>query len=193
MRTLTKGELARKAIHYTASLIPLIYYFFVERRTALIILGIISVIMLVAEVSRMLVPPLFSLYLKIFGWMIREHETKNSLTGATFVFIGSFLTIFFFPKDIATTVLLFLTIGDPTACLFGMSFGKIKIFNKTLEGTLAFVISSFIATIWIPGIPLHVKLVGVITAAAVELLPKNFDDNIAIPIISGIVISLLGL
>lgn len=192
MRTLTKGELARKAIHYTASLIPLLYYFFFERRTALVILGIISVVILVAEVSRMLIPALSSLYLRIFGWMIREHEAKNSLTGATFVFIGSFLTIFFFPREIATTVLLFLTVGDPTACLFGMSFGKIKIFNKTLEGTLAFVVSSFIATIWVPGIPLHVKFAGVITAAAVELLPKKFDDNIAIPIISGIIISLLG-
>ncbi|MBO8130448.1 MAG: hypothetical protein H0Z29_02900 [Candidatus Marinimicrobia bacterium] len=193
MRKLTKGEIARKVIHFTASLIPIIYYFFVERRTALVILGILTVIFLFAEVLRMLIPNLYDLYLKIFGWMLRSHEAKYNLTGATYVFIGSFLTIFFFPKDVATTVLLFLTIGDSTACILGMKYGRIKIFNKTLEGSLAFTISSLIATIWITSIPFHIKIVGVLVAALVELLPKKFDDNISIPIISGLIITILGI
>ncbi len=192
MNRIKEGELARKAIHYNASLIPIIYYFFVDRQIALIILGGFSAAMIFAEILRMRNPLSRNLYVKIFGWMTRSHEYEGHFTGATYVFLGSFFTIFLFPKEIAVIVLLFLSVGDPTACLVGLSIGKVKIWRKkTLEGSLAFIVAGFLATFWIPGISLWVKVIGTFVACFVELIPWKVDDNITIPIITGCMIMLL--
>ncbi len=192
MNHIKEGELARKAVHYNASLIPIIYYFFVDRRIALIILGGCSAAIILAEILRMRNPLSRNLYVRIFGWMIRSYEYEGHFTGATYVFLGSFFTILLFPKEIAVIVLLFLSVGDPTACLVGLSIGKVKIWrNKTLEGSMAFVIAGFLATSWVPGIALWIKVIGAFLACFVELIPWKVDDNITIPIITGCMMMLL--
>ena len=192
MNRIKEGELARKVVHYNASLIPIIYYFFVDRKIALIVLGVCSASIILAEVLRMRNPLSKNLYMKIFGWMTRSHEHNKHFTGASYVFVGSFLTILLFPKEIAVIVLLFLSVGDPTACLVGLSIGKVKIWHdKTLEGSLAFIIAGFLVTFWIPGIALWVKVIGAFVACFVELIPWKVDDNITIPLITGIILIVL--
>jgi len=187
-----KAERDRKAIHYTTVLIPLIYYFFLEKDLAVIILIIVSVCMLVAEALRMTVPSCRSLYVRLFGDMTRPHEHANHLTGATHLFLGSLMVVYLFPKEIATTAMLFILVGDPTACLVGMAFGKIKLSrSKTLEGTLAFITASLIATWWIPGVPMYVKLIGAIAAGGLELLTWRLDDNLIIPTVAATIMYFL--
>jgi len=119
--------------------------------------------------------------------MTRPHEHKNHLTGATYVSLGSLLVIYLFPKEIAVVALFFLMVGDPTACLVGMSFGKIKIMrDKTLEGALAFVLASLVVTWWIPTVPFSVKLIGACVASLLELIPWKLDDNLTIPSLSAL-------
>jgi dolichol kinase len=186
IRPVKEGELGRKAIHYLSSLIPLIYQFCCNRNRAILITGILFIGMVVAELLRMHVPVLRRTYWRIFGGMIRRREFRNHFTGGTYVFLGSFLAVFLFPKEIAVTCLLFLTIGDPTACLVGLSIGRIKIFNnKTLEGAVAFVAASVLATFWIAGIPLWIKISGALVACFVEVIHRKIDDNVLIPLFSG--------
>ncbi len=192
MREIPRGERGRKVIHYTATLIPLIYHFLVDRRIAIIILSILTGSIILAELSRMIIPSLRKLYLRIFGDLTRPHEHQNNLTGASYVFLGSFMVIWLFPKPIAVVALLFLTIGDSTACLIGMSFGRIRIWGqKTLEGTLAFLLSSLLVTCWVPQIPFWVKLIGAGAASILELIPWRLDDNLTIPSLSALVMYFL--
>lgn len=193
-RPVEEGELARKAIHYSSTIIPLAYYFFFDKNVMLWLTGLGFLIFLIAEIIRHIYPQFYKLYLKIFGLMIRTHEKKYHLTGATYVFLGSFLSIFFFPKTIAVIVLLFLTVGDPSACLVGLSIGRINLpgNTKTLEGSLAFILAGLLATFWIPGVGLKVKLTGVFLAALIEYMPfKRFDDNLMIPLITGTLMIIL--
>lgn len=186
IKPVKEGELGRKAIHYTSSLVPLIYQFFFNKHDATLIAGLLFLGIVVAELLRMNVPVLRRLYRRLFGRMIKPHEFRKHFTGATYVFLGAFLAIFLFPKEIAVTCLLFLTIGDPTACLVGLSIGRIKIYNnKTLEGMLAFVLISLLATFWIAGIPLWIKTIGVLVASFVEVIHRKIDDNVLIPFFSG--------
>jgi dolichol kinase len=186
MRTIQRGEIARKLIHYTSTVIPVTYFFLLNRTTILGLLSICTLLMFIAEFLRMYQPTCRQLYQRIFGWLTRPHEMANQFTGATYVFMGSFLAVLLFPKSLAVMVLLFVTIGDPTACIIGRLFGRLKLINrKTLEGTLAFFLSGLLVTFWIPAIPLVLKLLGLLIAAAVELMPWKIDDNIAIPLISG--------
>jgi len=192
MNRIKEGELARKAIHYTASLIPVLYYFVFNRTITLIVLGACSAIFVIAELLRMSYPRLYRLYLKIFGFMIRHHERREKFTGATFVFLGSFLTVFLFPKEVAVIALLFLTIGDPTACLIGLAIGKHKLIGeKTVEGSLAFIMAGLIATSWISTVPFATKIAGVILAGLIELIPWRIDDNLMIPLLSGTIMMIL--
>jgi len=192
IKPVKEGELGRKAIHYTSSLVPLIYQFFFNKHDATLIAGLLFLGIVVAELLRMNVPVLRRLYRRLFGWMMKPHEFRKHFTGATYVFLGAFLAIFLFPKEIAVTCLLFLTIGDPTACLVGLSVGRIKVHNnKTLEGMLAFVFISLLATAWIAGIPLWIKIIGVLVACFVEVIHRKIDDNVLIPFFSGTVMLFL--
>ncbi|HMA62236.1 MAG TPA: hypothetical protein VKP78_06245 [bacterium] len=194
MKQVAEGELARKAIHYSSTLIPLAYYFVLNRGVMLWATGLLFLFFLMAEIVRLRFPRFYKLYLKVFGWMIRSHEKKDHLTGATYVFLGAFLSIFFFSKEVAVIVLFFLTVGDPTACLVGLSIGRVKLpgTEKTVEGSLAFILAGLLATFWISGVGLGVKIAGVLLAALIEYLPfKSFDDNLMIPLITGTIMMII--
>lgn len=192
MNEIPQPELGRKFIHYLAALIPLIYHFFLDKKPAVIILGIFVGIILIAEGLRFYVPFCKNLYNRFFGRMTRPHEHANHLTGASYLLIGSLLVTAFFPKELAVTAMFFVQVGDPTACLVGMSIGKIRISrSKTLEGTLAFILSSLLVTWWIPGIPQHVKLVGAVAAGVLEYFTWRLDDNLIIPTVAATIMYFL--
>ncbi|MCK4904320.1 MAG: phosphatidate cytidylyltransferase [Candidatus Marinimicrobia bacterium] len=128
---------------------------------------------------------------KLFNGMLRSHELEGKLTGASYVLIGSFISVAIFPKEIAILALLFAAIGDTVAALYGRKFGKIRIWNKTLEGSIVGLIACFIITLFFPQIPNIIKFSGAFAAMFIELLPINIDDNLRIPLLSGFVMYIL--
>ena len=187
-----EGLIARKLIHYSASLIPLIYYYFVEKMLAVELLLLASIIVVFSDLLRMIGPRSRRLYWKIFGWMTKRRELKHEFTGASFLLVGSLLVVLVFPKNIAVVALIFLTVGDPTACLIGTFFGRIKTFShKTVEGTLAFIVAGFLVSLFVLEVPVLYKLIAAVAAGLVEMLPVKIDDNFTIPLISGLLLGLL--
>ena len=97
-----------------------------------------------------------------------------------------------FNKDIAIISLTFLIFGDIFSKLFGLAFGRHKIFNKTLEGTLAYcgcvLIVGFILYHSLD-IPWAILVIGGITAPLVELFSFNLNDNFTVSLISGTVMT----
>tara|TARA_B100001540_G_C15244475_1_gene389836 strand:+ start:63 stop:446 length:384 start_codon:yes stop_codon:yes gene_type:complete len=123
--------------------------------------------------------------------MLKDHELKGELTGATWVMISSTIVISIFSKNIAVLSLLFLSIGDTISGLFGKSFGRIKIGKKTLEGFLAGFSSCLIIAYLYKPLPLHITVFGAFFGMLIEILPLPFDDNLKIPITSSLIMSLL--
>lgn len=130
-----------------------------------------------------------SKFMKIFSLLIRDSEAKR-LNGSTFLCLAFFLVIFFFPARIAITAMLFLSLGDPAAELWGKNFGKAKIFSKSLEGTAAFFLVAFgIAfALWHNWL---IALIGALAGALVELFSFEWDDNLTVPIGSAIALWLI--
>lgn len=188
-----RQELFRKAIHlFTNSLIPLAYLFLnIPRIWMAILLGIASVIFITIDFGRTRNGWLSNIFAELFNGMLRSHELEGKLTGASYVLIGSFISVAIFPKEIAVLVLLFTAIGDTVAALYGRQFGKLKIWNKTLEGSIAGLITCIIITLFFPEIPNVVKFSGAFAAMFIELLPINIDDNLRIPLFSGFVMYIL--
>lgn len=135
--------------------------------------------------------------MKYFGQMLRPHEKKGKgfFNGATWVLISATICVASFPKIITITGFTILIISDIFAALIGRRFGKHKIFDKSWEGTISFVISA-IAIVFLYynlfNLPFSYLISGVIAAVIsgfVELISKviKVDDNLAIPISVGLV------
>ncbi len=183
------SELLRKFLHLSNLIIPFTYLFYFDSKVeVLIVLLPITLFSLLIEYLRInstLVKLFFDKYLFL---MLRNHEKSGKYTGATWVFISSTLSIGIFPKDIAIISLIYMSIGDTAAGLIGRKFGNIKIYNKTLEGAFAGFIACLMVG-WMIDLNLSktILTIGALSATIIELLPMSIDDNLRIPLFSGIV------
>ena len=156
------------------------------------LLGGLSAIFLLAEILRMNISIFKHLFKRFFGPIVRVSES-NKFTGATSVFISGFLTILIFEKNIAIFAMLTLSLADATAALIGKKWGKRKLFDKTLEGSLTFLIVSIGLAIILPDLFRLGAIVAAIVATLIELFPSPIDDNLMIPISIATTLSLFHL
>ena len=184
-----RQEIIRKAIHLCiSSFIPLAYLFLnISKLWMVLLIGIASIAIMIIDLGRTRNGWISKVFRKLFNRMLRLHELDGKLTGASYVFIGSFISVVIFPKEIAILALLFTAFGDTAAALYGRKFGKLKIWNKTLEGSIVGLIACLIIALFFPQIPNIVKFSGAFAAMFIELLPIKIDDNLRIPLFSGIV------
>eukprot|EP01113_Clastostelium_recurvatum_P015624 TRINITY_DN1874_c0_g1_i2.p1 TRINITY_DN1874_c0_g1~~TRINITY_DN1874_c0_g1_i2.p1 ORF type:complete len:276 (+),score=33.83 TRINITY_DN1874_c0_g1_i2:96-923(+) len=195
-------ELQRKGFHFTGALIPIIYLiglnwttFLDQRGTSFLLFGI-TFCYFVWDFLRLYNTTVRRIYEERFGFLLRDKE-RNAFTGTLFYFIGATISVFCFSPPVAVAGILFLIVGDFMAALVGISIGKIKIGKKSLEGSVACFISCFIISLLIFWhVPLGEQLAfwGSLTATVTELLnPPWVDDNLSIPVISGIAMHLIAI
>jgi dolichol kinase len=118
-----------------------------------------------------------------------EHD---GITGTPAYVGGVFLAFLLFPREIAVASLIPLVLGDRAAVLAGKGFGKIRIGDKTLEGSIAcFAVSLagylILAKLFgpFPVASLPVLLGASLIGTLAEALPRPFDDNLTIPLAVG--------
>jgi dolichol kinase len=177
------GELHRKAIHLSSLVIPVGYYFLPEEpaRRALLVAALIAIVI---EAVRLNEPRISRITLRLAGALLRESE-KNGLFGSTYLILGSLLCAHSFDKPVVVASILFVILGDAAAALVGRAYGRVQIFGKTLEGSLACLVVCFVVGALLPGIPLKVAAVGAFTATVFELFPIPLDDNMRVPLAAG--------
>jgi dolichol kinase len=189
-----RGEIGRKLIHFSSALIPL-HYLFLSRAWMLLLLGGCLALMLALELLRATRPAVRAQFEYWLGFMLRPAE-RGALTGATWVFLAAFLAIALFRADVAIAVLLILSISDSLAALIGRRFGRQQFLGKSLAGSSAFFLSALLLTgLTLPAWP-GVAFMGAAVATVIEALdlrigPLQLNDNLAIPLVTGIVLMLL--
>ena len=187
------AEVWRKLYRCLGLIFP-IFYFFYAKNIVLTILLILTFIFIIAEILRFNFPIITEKYFKYFSAITKEKE-KKSLSGTTYVLIASSLTILLFKKDIAIIVLFFMIIGDSASSLIGQRFGRTKIFNKTLEGSIACFFACFVTgnILLYLGVAINETLifVGALVATLTELLPLRVDDNLTMALVSGLFMSMV--
>ncbi|HEU5310681.1 MAG TPA: SEC59/DGK1/VTE5 family protein [Candidatus Eisenbacteria bacterium] len=186
------SELKRKSIHLSSIVIPVSYYLTPDswQSTFERVLLALVILSLAIEVFRLNHPRTRHVFRHFFGELIRNHE-EASLLGSTYLLMACLLTIHLFPKPIAVLALAFLILGDTVAAIVGKWIGRIHLFGKTLEGSLACFLVCFALTRAVPEVPVTVGLVGAIVATVFELLPVPLDDNFRIPLSAGFAMELL--
>ena len=98
-----------------------------------------------------------------------------------------------FEIKIACTSLFIMSISDSLSAIVGKRFGAITIYKKkTLEGSLAFLLSSLIIIFIVPELNLFHAIVAALVATIIELYSVDvIDDNLSIPISFCVVMTLL--
>ena len=134
------------------------------------------------------------LYGKLFKNMLRAEVKPGQwiVSGGAPVLMAALLLNLIFPPLIAAASMAVMLTGDAAAALVGRKFGKHKLVNgKSLEGTLAFVLTGVLAAgvcISAVGVSslLPYVLPAVILAALAELFQKQLkvDDNFSIPLVT---------
>ncbi len=186
-------EFARKAIHLSSLLIPLIYWH-IGRKQALLILAPMTAGFFLVDISKHFVPFLSTWYHSTFGTMLRHHELSRErlhLNGATWITLAALVLVAFFPKTIAVASFAMVSVSDTAAALVGKRFGTHRFGQKSFEGSFAFFASALLVVALIPGLPLPVGIVMALAGTIAEALSMKvfgfrIDDNFSVPLAGAI-------
>lgn len=209
------NEFKRKGIHLFALAIPIGYYLLPKniatlvvipiaknngilifcltgRKIALLVLVPIALCSILVDIIRLRKLPLANFFNWFLGPILREHESY-SLTGSSHILSASALSIIFFDKKVAIAAIVYVILGDVAAAIIGRVYGKTKIEKKSLEGSLAFLSVCLLVALVLPGLPFWIGAIGALVATAVEALSISIDDNLSVPLLSGLVMEILHL
>ena len=153
-------------------------------------LGTIACVLYVIEQVRINYPETAAKLLPITRFIIRAEEQLKESAMVPYAF-AVLLTIITFPKAIALVGIYTLAIADPLSAIVGIRFGKRKIAkNRTLEGSSAFFISTFLVSLFVlsgfeGSFTWMIFFISFLLASAgtfFETLPLKIDDNLTIPL-----------
>jgi dolichol kinase len=123
--------------------------------------------------------------------LYRKGETKKFSSISIYI-VAFFISILVFPREIAFTATVYLIFGDIFGKIFGLGFGKHKLLNKTIEGTLAYAgcmcLCGYILFTLLDIHPI-ILILGGIAAPITELLSLEMNDNFTVSLISGTVMT----
>jgi glycerol-3-phosphate acyltransferase PlsY len=160
---------------------------------ALIAVFPVLCIFLLIEFLRFTIPKLNNRLFIILGSYFKATEKKRLITTTTFL-ISFLITILLFEKDIAITAMLFSIFADATSAIVGVH-GKKKIFDKSIEGSLAFFVTCLAIGLALTFTKISlapaVFILGAFAATIIELLPLPVDDNFTISLAAGAVMSVM--
>ncbi|MBZ0254020.1 MAG: hypothetical protein K8I02_11835, partial [Candidatus Methylomirabilis sp.] len=179
----------RKLWHMSSVWAPLVYMHYVENRTAALeIAGGVLLFFFMIDLFRLTLPVGNDIAFRYFSAVIGDSERRNFNTSTYFV-LGAFLTVLLYEKHIAVVALMFLSLGDPMGALIGSKYGSIKVFGKSLQGSLAVFLTCFIVGSFL--IDPKLAFWGALCATMFELLSSKINDNVSIPLFSGLAMTLL--
>ena len=181
---LTGVEIRRKIVHLATLIIPASYGL-TSQETVLAFVIPLFLGLLAVDLLRHFHPGMASLFKRFFYGRVLREEEKPTLMGSTYFLFSTILTVLFFPKPIAVASLLILILSDTAAALVGKGMGRVRIFGKTLEGSMAFLVTALLIVWLCPNLNRFSGTLSALGATLVELFPIRVDDNLAIPLVAG--------
>lgn len=189
--SLTAEELGRKLLHIAVGTIAFSLHYLGSFWAAVLALVAISfnVFLLPRVGGRRL-------------WREHEAEAGHSLGMVLYPTTVLLLILVFWTRlEVAAAAWGILAFGDGMAAIVGMAFGRAKLPwnpDKSWAGTLAYVVfgtaGAAALLLWTPPEPgryeltfaIAVCLAASVLAAILESLPQGLDDNLGVPLVSGL-------
>jgi dolichol kinase len=184
-----KTEVIRKSIHFLIALSPSMAA--VNRPLTVLILmaGTLAYTwMETLRFSGVKVPLISSLT----SMASRSRDLGHFVAGPVTLGLGALLALLLYPSPAASIAIYALAFGDGFASLIGKFFGRVRpafLCGKSVEGSLACFTAVFIAAYQVSG-SFRLAFAAALTAMAVEALPLEDYDNLALPVTVGFVVQL---
>lgn len=173
------------------SLLFLVFYFIFSQEVAVALIGIVTLCFIFLDLSRFVSRQTQELLTVRVKRIFRKGEEKK-FSSMTIFLISTFVVVLLFEIEVAIITLVFLVFGDMFGKIFGLAYGRHKLFDKSFEGTLAYIgaviICSYILYTTLD-ISFPVLIVGAVAAPFIEVLPLGMDDNFTVPIIGGTIMT----
>jgi dolichol kinase/phosphoserine phosphatase len=121
-----------------------------------------------------------------------ENELFQVVLAPVYFAVGILLTLVIFPAPASAAAIAIFALGDSAASIFGRFFARTALplnKDKSLEGSLAGFFFAFSAGLFFVSPPLAV--VGAFIAMLIEYLPLPINDNLLIPLVTGLSLTLL--
>ena len=184
-------EVYRKFIHISSSSIAILLWI-LGKDIFLPFIIAATIIFLLIDYLRINIHTLEKFYFTLFGNVTRHYE-HHSISGASWVFIGAAASIFLFNEKVAIIVLLVMSLSDSAAAIIGIKYGSTNLFNKSLEGSSVFFITSTIIIFSLSPALFIVNIIAVLVSVIFELLSTPvLNDNLLIPVATGLVLTVGG-
>ncbi len=188
--TLAANDVMREIIHASGLFIPILAVLFGLTPTTVFIVSVVG-LYCASELYR-----IRGKNLPFFSFITRLAASQSELCQFTFAPLyfafGILLTLLLFPPPASYAAIAVFTLGDSAASLVGRRISRKPMpFNraKTPEGTLAgFSFALLAATIFVAP---HVALIGALVGMIIEFLPLPINDNILMPLVTGLVFTIL--
>lgn len=123
-----------------------------------------------------------------FAGIHRDKEVHRP-SGIFWTLLGCFLTaLLVSERDIVIAAMLYLTVGDGLAGFVGRTWGRHRIGNKSVEGSLACFLGAWMvgALVLTPSVGRPEILLGAVLVTVLEALSIPPDDNLTLPLLSGL-------
>ncbi|MBA7688124.1 Glycerol-3-phosphate acyltransferase [subsurface metagenome] len=189
LKRLEELKFWRKILRFSTLFFPILYIFF-NRGVVLYTLIPVTLIFIFIDIFR----------LKNKRMLRAVMKTKEKrISGITLLLISFLICVLVFQKEIAILALTFTIIGDNFASFIGSKYSQIqiKLFKKSFESLFLFFATSFFSGLilitlnWIQ-VSFWLVLLGSASAAIIEIVStKIIDDNLSVPILSGVIMTLL--
>lgn len=186
-----RQEIIRKSIHLGSFFLGWALLMF-GRQALLPVVLLLGIGLPLLDIARRSVPPFTMIYTFLFSGVTRPSE-QTSMTGAALMFVGIMIAVLLFRPEPAAAGIFFICFGDTGAALVGRRLGRTYIGNKTLEGTLTFILISVIIASVLPGISVSAGILAAVVSGLIELLVQEGRyDNLIIPPVTAFIIQFAG-
>jgi len=192
-RSLSKNSFLREVIHIGGFTVPLVCIYLVNRYMIASLIFLVTALYTLSETERM-----FGVNLPIVSDITskaaRKSEFQEFVISPIFYALGIIMSLILFPPPIGYVSIAVLTLGDGFASVLGRKIGRVRVsFNKSkkFEGTISGFFFAFLGSL------LFVDPIKALFASAVgmlaEVLPTPLNDNLTVPLVSGITLTALTL
>lgn len=165
----------------------IVIYFLTSRKTIVMLTASVALFFILLDLIRLSRKGINRFMMETLSFIFKSKE-EHTFSSMTNFMISALLGFLLFPREIACAAILFPVFGDMFAKLFGLEYGRTRLYHKTLEGSIIYLSFSILAGYFyslFTSFPYHLIIIGAVAATVAEALPWNIDDNLSGVLISG--------
>ena len=159
-----------------------------SRVQTVVLLAGMTAVLLAMDALRLRAPGLNMLFFRAFPSLVSPREAVG-IASSTWYVVGALLVWAFFPAPVAMASILVLALADASASVLGRLVKSPRVGTGSVFGCLVFFTVASVILLPVAGFP--TALVVAAGVMIVEALPWKVDDNLAVPLATALLLTVM--